>query len=484
MTLGQRALKSTAYVAAGTYASMAVTFVSSVVLARLLEPADFGLFALATFFMELFGRVREFGFDQALVHRQDNLKQARATHFTLRFSFSVLSLLLTLVALPILSNHYDPPMLKILVILSALMCLQGASATQRISLEKELRFGYTTLIDVSGLIVSVGTAVFLAMRGWGVWSLLANAVINNIWVFAGLWLFGPWKLSLKSLKIEREDVRWFLKFGWFLWLGGLTTFLLFKYNDFIAGTFLGAAVLGFYVKAFNFAQLPTSLVTSVISKVALPTYAKVQKDSEKLSETFNLVLRNIVRAAVPLSLVLFLVAHDFTLLLLGEKWLPMVPLLRLLLVYGVLRSIFDDAGAFLTAIGKPQVVAKYLGVQAALILFLSPLLGFRFGASGIAVALNLVMVVGVILSYWYVSREVKIFLLRDFVPSGIAAVGTLVAASLVFPVFSTLSLATSFLSKSLTAAVVYAVLLVLIERKSLIRDFSYLKSLLLKRRAG
>jgi len=87
------------------------------------------------------------------------------------------------------------------------------------------------------------------------------------------------------------------------------------------------------------------------------------------------------------------------------------------------------------------------------------------------------MAVGVVLSYWYVSREVKIFLFRDFVPSGIAAVGTLIAASLVFPVFSGLSLVVSFLSKSLAAAAMYAIFLLLIERKSLISDFSYLKSL-------
>lgn len=413
MNLGKRAVKSTVLVAATSYASEAVNFVVSIILARLLLPEHFGIVALAMFFLELFGRVREFGFDQALIHRRENLEAARATHFLLHLTAAALSLFLGLISSPLLLRFYTPETVKVFLIFSFVFLFKAASATQRVVLEKELLFAYTTLIDFLALVFSSILAVFMAASGAGLWSLVVYQTTNTLFAFVALWLIRPWKLKVV---VDKESIVWFLKFGVFLWLGGLTTFILFKYNDFIAGTFLGAATLGFYSRAFSFAQRPTSSVTSVISRVALPTYSLIQEDKAKLSYTFNFVLRNIVRLSAPLSLILFLLARDFTLALLGDKWLPMVPIFRLLLIYGFLRSVFDDAGAFLTAIGKPNLVSLYLGIQAVTILFSTPLLVGLYGIEGAAVSLDFALIIGLVLAYFYVSRFVKVDLFGAFVP--------------------------------------------------------------------
>ncbi len=405
MSLGQKAIKSTIFVALTSYAGEGVNFIVSIILARLLLPEHFGIIALAMFFLELFGRVREFGFDQALIHRQTDPIKARATHFLLQVGTSLFSVILTLAFGPLLLRFYAPEVVQVLIIFSLFYLLKAATATPRIVLEKDLRFANSTSIDFFALVFSSILAVVTALAGFGLWSLVVYQVANTVFAGIAFWRLRSWEFVLV---IDRDEIIWFLKFGFFLWLGGLTTFILFKYNDFIAGTFLGTATLGFYSRAFTFAQRPTSSITSVVSRVALPTYALLQHDREKLSFTFNFVLRNIVRFSAPLSLLLFLLADDFTNVLLGEKWLPMIPIFRLLLIYGFLRSVFDDAGAFLTAIGKPQLVSVYLGVQALIILITTPLLIRSFGINGAAISLDFVLLVGIILAYFFVSRFVNI----------------------------------------------------------------------------
>jgi len=415
-----RAVRSTLYVALNTYISVAVTFVSSIILARLLLPEHFGIVALANFFLGLFGRVRELGLNQALVHRQKNLEEAYAVHFILHLGLAFLNLFLILVAAPILATRYpdQPQMVSVLIVFAIFVIFQAASQTQQIAFEKELLFRYTTLINILALVISSTISVVMAYKNYGVWSLVAGNTINTFLVFVGLWFFRPWKLQFK---FDKEIARWFLKFGFYLWVGAIVTFILFQYNDFIVGTLLGAATLGFYAKALKFAELPNSLVTSVISRVALPTYSKLQDEKQKLQTSFNLVLTNIVRISLPLTLILFFTAREFTLVLIGEKWLPMVPIFKLLILYSFLRAIFDDAGAFLTAVGKPQIVSNYISLQAAAILVLTPLAVRFLSVDGAALSLDAVMFLGVGLAYFYVSKKINLQLKSIFLPSFISA---------------------------------------------------------------
>ncbi|PIZ42968.1 hypothetical protein COY33_02245, partial [candidate division WWE3 bacterium CG_4_10_14_0_2_um_filter_42_7] len=228
--------------------------------------------------------------------------------------------------------------------------------------------------------------------------------------------------------------------------------------------------------AFNLAQLPNSFVTSIASRVALPTYAKLQGEKEKLADGFNLILRNIVRISVPIALILFLVSGRFVLLLFGEKWLPMVPILRVLSVYAFSRAIFDDAGAFLTAIGRPNVVSKYLSLQAILTIIISPLLAWKFGVFGLTLGLDLVLVLGVLLAYYFLNKEIKVDFLGSFFPSFLVAIIT----TLGFYFFESLNIRGSLFL--LTALDIFFVLMVytlvsfILNGKSVLQDLVFLKN--------
>lgn len=418
MSTGQKALKGTIFVALNNSLANLTALVSGVILRRILEPSDFGVYRLSLFFLDLFNRIKEFGFDKALIHRQENLEKSYRTHFSLQFLLSFLVLAVALISFPFLSRFYPPTVLFFLIILAVFSVFQSLSNTQRVYLEKNLNFSRVVSIEIVSLLLSSSLAILLAVKNFGALSLVIQYGSNFFFIFIFLWWLRPWRVQIGQLFLfEKSEMLWFFRFGFFLFLGGLTTFTIFKINDFLLGTLSTLSALGYYSTAFNYAQLPTSQITSVISRVALPTYSALQNDRVKLTGAFTIVLKTIVRISFPLSLVLYMTADDFFMALFGPKWIPVIPIFRILLIYGVARSVFDDLGELFTAVGKPQFVSFYLFIQSALSLFLAPLLIFSRGSEGAATSLSVVLVVGVVIAYILVRRVIRFNPLTTFLPT-------------------------------------------------------------------
>lgn len=478
MNTGKKAIKGTIIVALNNYISNFVAFVSGVVLRRFfLEPSDFGLYRLSLFFLDLFNRIKEFGFDKALVHRQEALEKAYRTHFSLQFVLSFLVLLASILAFPFFSKFYPPTVLFFLIILATFSVFQSLASTQRVYLEKKLDFSRVVTIEMISLLLSSSLAIILAFNRFGAASLVIQYGSNFLFIFIFLWWLRPWRANLReTLLFEKSEIKWFLKFGIFLFLGGLTTFVIFRMNDFLLGTLGNLAALGFYSTAFNYAQLPTSQITSVISRVALPTYSALQNDSVKLAGAFSIVLKSIVRISFPLSLVLYMIADDFIVFLLGPKWIPVIPIFRVLLIYGVARSIFDDLGELFTAVGKPQFVSFYLFIQSLVSLVLAPILVVFYGPVGAAVSLSVVLVVGVFIAYFFVRRVVRFDPVDTFLPTIVVCLLTFIAFK-IFVSYFNISANIAFInlvSKGLVFGLFYFFFLTIVDGRRLWVDLRFM----------
>lgn len=472
MSVGRKALKSTIFVSFYTYLSFALTLLSNIFLARLLDPAHFGKYALALFFVELVGRVRELGLDQALTHRQKDINDSYKAHFTIQTGLYCLALIISVAAFPWLKSVYGVSLALSFITLSFLTLFQSLSCTPRIYLEKELAFGRTVLVDSLALTLSIALSIFLAWRGLGIWSLVWGNGAKILITFFGLYFVSGWR---PGFIFDKKLLVWFLRFGGILWLGGLATFILFKYNDFILGTFVGNEDLGFYAKAISLAVLPTSLVTSAISRVSFPLYSQLQGDQVKLEKSFNLIVSMIARLGIPLSLLLFVTAKEFVLILLGEKWLPMVNTLRLLVGYSILRCIFDDVGAFLTSQGQPQLTVRYLCGQSVIFLGLAPLLTRWWGVEGAVVALNIVMLLGVVAAYWFAYGYVKFSPLKLFGGSVVSAAISLLLCLVIFtaPEFASWPIWLLFFARATLFSVIYCASLWFLEKNFLKADLAF-----------
>ena len=433
MSLSGKAAKGTIWVAGGTYVVQIVNFLSKIVLMRLLAPEHFGILTLALFFLVLGQKLFAFGFNHALIHRQEDLDRAVPTHQFLHLVTSLLVMALIALCLPLIEGVYDRLTAVVLLVLGASNILQSLGHTPRILLEKELDFSPVMKVNVGATVVADLVAIGLAFFGAGIWALVVRQVIADGVAMGGyLWVSPrPFKI-----KIDREMIRWYFTFGAYLWLAGMATLITLKFDDFLVGTLVSAKELGYYAQAYAWACLPTTMVAHVVAKVAFPLYAKVQHDRRQLSEAFSGSMRFIVIVTLPLAVGLAILAPEFVHLLFGEKWMPMARMLQLLLIYASLRPAFDNTGELFTAVGKPKTAGVIQMIQAAAVLVFCPLLTWKWGAGGAAVAVGLVMALGVVLAYRQLPRYVTLSYKDIFaVPVASAAVGALMVAGFRTAVF-------------------------------------------------
>lgn len=453
MTLAQRSVRGAVVILASSYTNMALGMVYGIVMARLLTPAHFGIFALAMFFFSLFDVRGKLGLDYAFIHRQPTTPELLATHWGLQSGAALMTLLIAGLVMPFahflgelaqgglhvlpvpapiftgLSLTTDEAALlgPIVLALAGSMLIEAIGATARAMLEKELVFARSTAVVTSALFLSYLVAIGLALAGFTYWALVGQVAVNALCGTIGFW-WASRRLGRPvpfTLRIDGALTRWMLQFGLAMTLGSIAALILFQFDNFLVGAFAGTAALGYYAQAYKVAQWPTGLVTHVIARASLPTYAKLQTDTARLSKAFEMSLWLILTVATPLALAIFASAPDFLRLLYGDVWLPATPLLRFLIGYSVLRPLLDDTGALFTALGQPRRVTILLTAQAVALVLIATPLTVGWGALGTAIGVGIAFAVGIALAYRYVSRELTLALKWVFGPPIIAALSSL-----------------------------------------------------------
>lgn len=427
MTLAQRAVRGTVFVLASSYANMALGIIYGIVMARLLEPDHFGVFALALFFCTLIDARGKLGLDYAFIHRQATTAELCATHWLLQVGAATLTLgLVATGAMLITHFHYPPATAPVMIAIAGAMVIEAMGTTARAALEKELVFARSTVVVTGALLLSYAGAIALALAGFTYGALVGQAVLNALFGSVGFWgAFRPLApRAWSNFRFDRAIASWMLRFGAVMSVGAIATALLLQFDNFLVGTLVSTAALGYYALAYKMAQWPTGLVTHIVSRTALPTYAKLQDDPPRLSKSFGMTLWLILTLATPLALAIFVSAPDLIVLLYGEKWLPSAALLRFLIVYSVLRPLLDDAGALFTAIGQPRRITLVLGAQAVILIVAATPLTLALGTSGTAIGVGIAFACGIVLAYHLVARAIPLDLARLFLPALVAALGS------------------------------------------------------------
>ena len=419
MSIGKQALKGVIFVTLSNNIVFLFSFVANnIILARLLPIEAFGQFALATFFVSLVGRVRELGFDYAVVHAKQDLVKIGSVYLTLQILLGVIVAIITVPASLLVSEFYGVEVGLATLLLGFGYLITNIYNSLNALFDKELRFQESAVIGVVSTAVSILGMVIMGLGGYGLWSLIIGGIPGSI--LGLLLLFAKLKFSY-HWDLDPEIVKWFYSFGpWWHWfISATASLLVFQFDNFIVGNIVGLSVLGFYTRAYSWATMPTSRITAIISKVAFPVYARLQEDKEKLSKAFSLTLSTIALLTIPLSLVSVLVIREAILVLVGEKWLDMIPLFYLLLGYMLLRPIFDDAGALLTAVGKPKIINTAQLIQSGVMISVTTLLVYLYGGIGAPIGVGIVMMAGVGYLYRHLLAVVdvnplKIFLVPSF----------------------------------------------------------------------
>ena len=425
---GRLALRGSFFVAITNYFLQAISIAFSVVLTRLLSPDDFGVLALAAVIYSIIERIRQLGLTHLLIAQKEPSDQTIGTHLTLSVGISAVVVLLTFALSPILARFYDPQIIAVLQALAVIHLFDaaGIAATPDALLRKELRFARLSALDIASTLTSLLLAIGAAWLGWGVWALVVRDGTRIAVQSLGMWIMVPQRPRWAfDWKIARE----FLRQGWYMWVSGISGYIVFSYDDFLVGNLLGTTTLGLYSRAYRYAKLPMSPLAPVYS-VLSPTYARLQDDKARLSKTYALFLDAVVLVAFPAAGLMAMAAPELVIVFLTEKWAAVAPLMQFLLPYSLLRPIYNGALALPLALGKAKVTFRITSIQAILMLILCSLLTWGFGAPGAAISAALVVLVGLFLINQrflreYVQINYKATLLLPLLSLGVATVAPL-----------------------------------------------------------
>jgi O-antigen/teichoic acid export membrane protein len=358
-------------------------------LARLLSPDDFGLTGMAatlTGFLSLF---RDAGLSAATVQRRDVTHEQISTLFWINLAVGVVLAGCAILAAPLVVRFYGEPRLYwIVIVTGASFVCNGLAAQHGALIAREMRFATQARIDLIALATGSAVGVAMAFLGWRYWSLVGMGLVSSIIGSVGVLLAVPWAPGPPRMGV---GVRSMLRFGGLATCNGLLVFLAWNSDNILLGRFWGASALGLYGRAYQLATLPVEQLTSTLSSVAISGLSAVQDDADRLSRLFLRGYSLLVSATIPIAIACPLFAAEIIHVLLGDKWMGVVPIFRFLAPTSLVFALANPLSWLMTATGR---VGRSVSIAAATtpVVIVGILLGLSHGPTGVAMGYSAAMV--------------------------------------------------------------------------------------------
>jgi lipopolysaccharide exporter len=381
--LSHRVVKSGFWVFALRITDRIFYLIRLVVLARVLSPHDFGLMGIAMLTMLMLENFSQTGFQAALIQKKENIESYLNTAWTTMIIRGIVLFSILFFIAPYAATFFKSPEAKpIIQVIGFSFLIQAFTNIGIIYFQKELEFNKQFIYQLSGTLADFIVAVSAALILRNVWALIFGLLAGNVVRFVVSYFIHPYR---PRLSFNFDKVKELSGFGRWVFGSSIIIFFLTQGDNAVVGKLLGATMLGFYQMAYSISNTPATEFSYLIASITFPAYSKVQDDMEKLRRAYLEVLRMSAFVSIPLAGGIFILAPEFTSIFLGEKWLPIVPVMRVLALYGMFSSIVVPGPLFM-AINRPDLRTKLQFI--GLIIFSICIYPFtiRWGITGAAIA--------------------------------------------------------------------------------------------------
>jgi O-antigen/teichoic acid export membrane protein len=362
---------------------------SMIVLARLLDPKDFGLVGMATVVTGSFNMFKDAGLSVITVQRADITDDQISTLFWVNMLVGTLLALICVGLAPVLVTFYrEPRLLWVAIALGMAFIVNAAGVQHAALLEREMQFTSLARIDIVSWITSVVVGIGLALGGFGYWALVWMAIALpavstiGVWISTG-WIPGPPRRGI--------GIRSMLSFGGTITLNSIVVYVAYNVDKLLVGRLWGAAALGIYGRAYQLINIPTDNLNSAVGGVALSALSRLQNEPSRFRNYFLKSYSLVLAVTLPVTIACGLLAHDMIAVVLGPKWKEAAPIFRLMAPTILAFAMINPVGWLLISTGRvwrslmmalviaPVVIAGYVA-------------GLPFGASGVALGYSVAMV--------------------------------------------------------------------------------------------
>ncbi len=376
-----------------------------IVLARLLNPQDFGLIGIATLVIQIITTFTQTGVQAVLVHKKDP-EQYMDTAWTYLMLRGLLLYGLLFISAPIIGSFFNSTIAPgIIQWMGLALVLEGFINIGIIFFQKNLTFGKQFIYQMSGNLTDFIVAITVGFIYNNYWSVVAGYLANAAIRMVLSYFLSDYR---PSIKMDFKQIKEMNTYGKWIFGSSILTFLYSQGDDIIVGRFMGTIALGYYQLAYRISNIPATQISYIISTVMFPAYSVIQGNKEKISAAYKSTLQVTAYLSFFVGSLIIALSHDFITLFLGRKWLPIEVALQVLTIWGLMRSIGATAGALWQALGTPEKTTKIQLLQTIIMFVLIVPLTVKLGFVGTALSVVIAAFVANCIALYQISDSAQV----------------------------------------------------------------------------
>lgn len=403
MSLKTKSIQSIFWSSIQQFGSQGVTFVVSILLARLLTPAEFGLVAMLLVLIQICEAILDSGLSQSLIRSSNVNNEDYATVFYYNLGSSIILYFLLYVSSGLIASFYNEPQLTVLLqVLGLVIVIKAFSVIQITKLTKSLNFKTQTIIALPALVGSAVIALYMAFNNYGVWSLVAYRLSREFFSSILLWFHIQW---YPGLVFSLSKFRVHFRFGLNLLLSSLLNSVFNNIYTLVIGKYFSASLLGYFNRADSLQKLPVHNLGSILNRVTYPLFSEIKEDNIKLKSTYLKVIGLSLFIMSPVMIFMGVLAKPLILFLLTDKWIEVVPYLQILAISGLLFPIHSFNLNILKVKGRSDLFLK-LEIIKKVIIVLSVAVAINFGVIGLVWSIVFTSLVALFINTYYSGKMI------------------------------------------------------------------------------
>lgn len=370
MSLKTKAFSGVIWTTIQQFSVQIINFVVQIILARLLLPEMFGLIAMIQIFIVIGQTLMDGGMTSSLIRTSNADQGDYSTVFFTNVFISLCVYIAVFLSAPSIARFYGEPVLENLIkVFSIIFVIRSFVAVQTTKLTKEMNFKLQMMMQIPSTIVGGMVGIYMAVNGYGVWSLVLLNLVQALLFTIQHWFFSKWK---PALVFDYAKLKTHFSFGIKLTLSSfLDTLYNNSYTIVIEKTF-SPALVGYYTQAETLRLFPVNQLSTALGKVTYPLFSTIQNDDVKLKSIYKKLMEVVLLIVIPIMAILLGVAEPLFTFVLGEKWLPAVPIFQILCLASIVRPVSTYNLNILKVKGRTdlflriEVFKKAIGVMTLL----------------------------------------------------------------------------------------------------------------------
>ena len=406
----KKAIQATGWSLLGANTTQLFVFIVSIILARILEPRQFGLIAMITVFSGWGTLFLNSGFRQAIIQALNPTQEDLSTVFFFNLGMGLLMSILLYFSSNAISHFYQQPQLVDLTrFVSLIFMLNAFSLIQRALLVKNLNLKAESIIMIVSALTSGSIAIFMALNGFGVWALATKILLQAFAESLLLWFIGGWRPSFvfRIGSLER-----FGRYALNMLGAGIINTMTRNLDNLVIGKLFSATQLGFFGRAKQLNNMAANNVGGALSKVIFPVLSSLQEDEKRFQKTYITMLRVVALVVFPLFLCLVVIAEPLIVMLLTEKWLPAAKLLQILALSGFVYPLSIVMVQAVAAKGRADIFLR-LNILKTAVFLLALCVGAFWEITGIVIGLTVARFIGLFFNMREVSKLLDLPIMKQ-----------------------------------------------------------------------